>query len=176
MSQIEINYAIAMKDISLSNQRLEEDQKVVKEILLILEENKDFEKVLYSPFLSKEKRQSIIDEVFKNKINKDLLSFFHVIIENGRGNKFKKILKEFDSMCNDYFGVKEGICYSAFKLEQKQINSLCEALSKREGKKVVLINKINPKLIGGVKIIIGDRVYDSSVINTIDNIKKNLLA
>ena len=46
----------------------------------------------------------------------------------------------------------------------------------KQGKEVVLVNKVNPELVGGVKIIVGDRVYDSSVSSTIENIKKNLLA
>lgn len=176
MAQLETNYALAMKEISLENGLLKDNQHQVKEIIKLLEENKSFENVLSSAFIDKVEKQNIVDEVFKGQVDKDLLSFFHIIIENNRGNKFLSILKEFNSLCNEYFGIIEGICYSAFELDKSQLNKLEKALSMKQGKEVVLINKVNPELVGGVKIIVGDRVYDSSVSSTIENIKKNLLA
>ena len=61
-------------------------------------------------------------------------------------------------------------------LSKEQIEKIEKTLSLKEGKTVILKNKINPSLIGGAKIIINDRVYDNSVVNRIENIKKNLLA
>lgn len=176
MSQILKNYASAIFEISLEKDSLNDDYKTFKEILILLEENPKFKNLLANLFISKEERNSIVDNVFKGKINEHLLSFIHVIIDNGRADELSQILKEFISLYNDHFGIVEGICYSSFKLNEKQLNDLMSALSKRENKKVYLINKINKELIGGVKIIIGDRVYDSSINATIDNIKKNLLA
>lgn len=175
MAQLEINYALAMKDISLEKGVLKDNQIIVKDIIKLIEENEDFEKILSSSFIIKEEKHNLIDNVFSSSINKDLLSFFHVIIENNRANLFLSILKEFNSLCNEYYGVVEGLCYSAFLLDKKQIEKLEKTLSKKEGKTIVLKNKVNPSLIGGVKIVINDHVYDSTVVNKIDNIKKNLL-
>ena len=176
MAQLENNYALAMKEISLKKNTLKETQKEIREIIKILEENENFEKILSSSFVSKEEKHNVINNVFSNYVNKDVLSFFHVIIENNRANLFLPILKEFNSLCNEHYGVIEGLCYSAFLLSKEQIEKIEKTLSLKEGKTVILKNKINPSLIGGVKIIINDRVYDNSVVNRIENIKKNLLA
>ena len=138
MAQLEINYALAMKDISLEKDALKDNQIIVKDIIKLIEENEDFEKILSSSFIIKEEKHNLIDKVFSSSINKDLLSFFHVIIENNRANLFLSILKEFNSLCNEYYGVVEGLCYSAFLLDKKQIEKLEKTLSIKEGKTIVL--------------------------------------
>ena len=175
MPQLEKNYAEAIFSLGLEDDKLNEYHQSVKELITVLEQNKKFEDVLSNAFISKKERHEIIDRVFKGKVEDGLLTFFHVINENGRMNRFHKILIEFNLMCNEHFNIIEGICYSSFKLESKQLERLMDALSKREGKQVHLTSRINKELIGGLKIIIGDRVYDSSILSTVENIRRNLL-
>ena len=61
MAQLETNYALAMKEISLENGLLKDNQHQVKEIIKLLEENESFENVLSSAFIDKVEKQNIID-------------------------------------------------------------------------------------------------------------------
>lgn len=175
MSQLEKNYAEALFQISLEEGKLEEIHILSKKVVKLLEENKQFEELLSNAFLDKKERHKIIDNVFKNQVDDLFLHFLHVINDNGRMSHLVKILKEINSLCNEHFNVLEGICYTSFKMSDEQLSQLMNALSLKEGKQVYLVNRINKDLIGGVKIIIGDRVYDSSVLTTIESIRKNLL-
>ena len=76
---------------------------------------------------------------------------------------------------NEYRGVDEGLVYSTIPLDEKTINKIEEKISKIESRKVELINKIDPALIGGVKVVINGHIYDGSIKNQIEMMKIDLL-
>ncbi|MCR5309652.1 MAG: ATP synthase F1 subunit delta, partial [Bacilli bacterium] len=91
-----------------------------------------------------------------------------------RVNLLKDILVSFNSLCNSYRGITEGMLFSAFALDKKTIADIELAISKKEGRKVSLIFKIDPSLIGGVKVVINNHIYDGSVKNKLVEMKQSL--
>ena len=96
-------------------------------------------------------------------------------MENNRINLILEIFESFNSYCNQYRGVSEGLIYSTVKLEEKVISQIEEKVSKMENSKVELKNIIDPSLIGGVKIVIKDHIYDGSIKHNINMMKQDLL-
>ena len=108
-------------------------------------------------------------------VDKNIVALILVVMENNRTNNLLEIFESFNSYCNEYRGVSEGLIYSTLRLDQKVINQIEEKIGKLENQKVELKNVVDPNLIGGVKIVIHDHIYDGSIKHHLEMMKKDLL-
>jgi F-type H+-transporting ATPase subunit delta len=90
-------------------------------------------------------------------------------------NYILDILSSFNSLCNEHFGVLEGIIYSVEPLDKKYIQQIQDILSKKENVKCELKNIIDKSLIGGLKVMINDHIYDDSIKFHLEKMKSTLL-
>ncbi len=174
METVSSRYGLALYSLALEEKKVEALQKEVKEIRSIFKENTDFIMILGSSFLSLKERQEILEKTLV-KVDERIISLIEVVMENNRTNVLMDIFDSFNSYCNEYLGVSEGKIISAFKLEQTVIKQIEEKISKIEKQKVELKNEIDPSLIGGVKVVIHDHIYDGSIKHQIETMKIDLL-
>ena len=131
---------------------------------------------LYSLALEENKIDSWQQDVKTLKgVDKNIVALIDVIMENNRTDCLIDVFDSFNSYCNQYRGVSEGLIYSTLKLDQTVIDQIEKKISKIEGSKVELKNVVDPSLIGGVKIVIKDHIYDGSIKHNIEMMKKDLL-
>lgn len=175
MESIATRYANALYSLALENNAVLSYREEIRLISNLVDENEGFENVLGSTFLSKPERTAIIDKTFSNVIDENIIKFLKIIVENNRATSIRKICKEFISLCNKHLNIEEGIVYSTSILTKDEIVKIASAIAKKENKKVELVNRVNPSLLGGIKVIIQDRIYDGSLLARIDSLKKNLL-
>lgn len=173
MEQIASRYGLALYSLALDNKKIIEWQEEVKTLSNIFKENADFIMILGSSFLPLNERQEILQKTLKG-VDKEIVALIMVVMENNRISMILDIFDSFNSYCNEYRGVSEGLIYSTLKLEQKVINKIEDKISKMEHNKVELKNVIDPSLIGGVKIVIHDRIYDGSIKHQIEMMKTDL--
>ena len=174
MESVSSRYGLALYSLAVDNNKVIEWQEEVKELKSILLENTDFIMILGSSFLSLKEREEILDKSLIG-VDKNIIALIHVVMENNRSHELIDILDSFNSYCNEYRGVSEGLIYSTLKLDKTVIDQIEQKISKIEHNKVELKNVIDPSLIGGVKIVIHDRIYDGSIKHHMENMKKDLL-
>ena len=174
MESVASRYGLALYSLALEENKIESWQKDVKTLKSIFEENTDFIMILGSSFLSLEERIEILEKTLVG-VDKNIVALIDVIMENNRTDLILDVFENFNSYCNQYRGVSEGLIYSTLKLDQTVIDQIEKKISKIENNKVELKNVIDPSLIGGVKIVIKDRIYDGSIKHSIEMMKKDLL-
>ena len=174
MESVASRYGLALYSLAVDEKKVLSWQEEVKELSRIFKENTDFIMILGSSFLTLEERQEILTKSLIG-VDKNIIALIQVVMENNRTNELLDILESFNSYCNEYRGISEGLIYSTLKLDQKVINQIEEKISKVEHQQVELKNVIDPSLIGGVKIVIHDRIYDGSIKHHLDVMKKDLL-
>ena len=89
-------------------------------------------------------------------------NFVRVLAENGRLGLLPEIRTQFDALRNEREGVIEAEVVSAFELTAAQLADLVQRLEKKTGKKVKAKVQLDKELIGGVKVVLGDKVIDGS--------------
>ena len=174
MNQIAQTYAEALFSLALEENKLSKLQEEEKALSEIIHDNEDFLLLIDSRFMSREERQDIASKILKD-FDEDIVNFVKVLIANNRTNYIKDVLEAFNSLCNEYKGVKEGLIYSAFPLNKETINKIKNKISQIEGMDVELISRIDPSLIGGVKVVINSHVYDGSIKNQLEKMQIDLL-
>ena len=174
METVSSRYGLALYSLALEENKISSWQEEARELSRIFKENTDFIMVLGSSFLSLEERQEILEKSLVG-VDKEIVALISVVMENNRINLIFEIFESFNSYCNQYRGVSEGLIYSTVKLEEKVISQIEEKVSKIENSKVELKNIIDPSLIGGVKVVIKDHIYDGSIKHHINMMKQDLL-
>ena len=174
MENVASRYGLALYSLALEENKIDSWQTDVKTLKGIFLENPDFIMILGSSFISLEERIEILEKSLKG-VDKNIVALIDVIMENNRTDCLIDVFDCFNSYCNQYRGVSEGLIYSTLKLDQTVIDQIEKKISKIEGSKVELKNVIDPSLIGGVKVVIKDRIYDGSIKHNIEMMKKDLL-
>lgn len=174
MNDITSRYAEALFSLKRESNSLEESQEEIKELKGILIDNPDFIVILSSSYKTLEEKIDIIDKTLIG-VDEDIKSLIKIVTQNHRSQYLIEIFDDFNSLVNDYRGVKEGLVYSAEKLSKSQLDKLNSAISKVENRPTELKNIVDPSLIGGVKIVINDHIYDGSVKHRIEDMRLSLL-
>ena len=103
-------------------------------------------------------------------------NFLETIIDNGRVNALPEIAVQFRALKNAQGGTADAIVYSAFAIDGAALADVSTLLEKRFGRKLNLTVAIQPELIGGIRVVVGDEVLDTSVKARLDQMKVALTA
>ena len=98
------------------------------------------------------------------------------LVENGRLSALPEIAAQFQSLVNASSGVAEAQVYSAFEITPEQLADVLPSLEKRFGRKLAPTVVLEPELIGGIRVVVGDEVLDTSVKARLDSMKVALSA
>lgn len=170
---VDMRYALALFSIAKEDNELIKYQTEIKQINILLTNNKELLELLKSEFLELKVRYSIVDKIFK-LYSKVIVNFLKVLIQNHRINSYQSIFNAFSSLVNEENNVLEGIVYSTTPLEENKIIELQEALKHKNKVNVELTNRIDPSLIGGIKVVINNHIYDYSIQNEINSLRNQL--
>ena len=174
MKEITSRYAEALYSLKREKNTLIESQNEVKELIKVFKQNPDFMMLLSSSYKDFEEKEQIIDTVFKG-LDEDIKTLIKIVTRNHRAQYLDEIFIGFNSLVNEYRGVKEGLVYSTEPLNETQLQKLNQTVSELEKMPTELKNIIDPSLIGGVKIVINDHIYDGSIKHHLENMKLTLL-
>ena len=174
MKELAQNYASALLSLAVDDNKVIDYQKEVKELRKIIRDNEDFILLLDSRFLSIEERMNNADLILKG-FSPDVINFIKIIIKRNRVNCLEDILEAFNSLCNENQDIVEGLIYSAFPLGEDTLLKIKKKISQIENHEVDLISRIDPSLIGGVKVVINSHVYDGSIKNQLEKMQIDLL-
>ncbi len=133
-------------------------------------------KLLESPRISHEEKKDILDKAFKNQMDTTLLNFLKVLSRHGRMDCLFAIERSLRDQYNSMQNRVEVQLTSATPLDDETLSSITSQLSSSLGQQVELVVDVNPELIGGTIVRIGDTVYDGSVANRLARIKQETLA
>jgi F-type H+-transporting ATPase subunit delta len=98
------------------------------------------------------------------------------VIDNGRISVLPEIANQFRMLKNMENGSSDATVYSAFPLDHTAMVDLAVTLEKRFGKKLNLVVELEPDLIGGVRVVVGDEVLDTSVKARLEQMKVALIS
>ncbi len=174
MKEITSRYAEALYSLKRDSNSLEKTQEEIRELKKVFLENPDFIVILDSSYKTIEEKIEIIDKTLVG-VDEEIKNLLKVIIRNHRARYIIEIFDGFISLVNEHRGVIEGLVYSTEKLSDEQLEKLNLAISKVEKRPTELRNIIDPNLIGGVKVVINDHIYDGSIKHHIENMKNSLI-
>ncbi|MBL8763676.1 MAG: ATP synthase F1 subunit delta [Phycisphaerae bacterium] len=133
-----------------------------------------FGEFLSSRIISAKDRAASIDRIFKGRVCDLTLNFLKVLNHKDRLGHLAKIEGSFDRLAQESFGRVEVDVYAAEPLDRAQVESISQRLRAVLGKEPVVHPYVDPRMIGGIKIQIGDRFIDASIASRLRKMRDRL--
>lgn len=105
-----------------------------------------------------------------------MTNFLRTVLENGRLAALPLMVEQFQALVKARQGVSEAQIFSAFPIDAAQLADIMGPLEKRFGRKLEAKVELDAELIGGVRVVVGDEVLDTSVKARLERMKSTLLA
>lgn len=157
-------YAQALLSLALEAQKLDVVQANAKNFLDVLETSKDLSIALSHPNVQLAQRRAIINAVLeKSDYDRLFINFTKLLVDRGRIQIFAKIYESILSQRDVAEGRVRALLISAQPVTEKQRQALKLKIETQMKCEVVFVEQIDPSIIGGVRLVIGDRVYDNSI-------------
>ncbi len=153
------------------------DQTVLGEVQAVhkaFRENEDFLRLLGNMSMSKEERVRIVDETFRGRLHEYTLNFLKLLVERGAIHAFGECAAAYQESYFRDHQVTVAEVTTAAALDGEQKNRLLEKLKKLTGKEIVIKEKIDPSVLGGVLLQMDGKRYDNTVRHRLAAIKQSL--
>jgi F-type H+-transporting ATPase subunit delta len=129
-----------------------------------------------NPKVDKRQVFDLVSEVARVQLPPAGQNFLRAVIDNGRLVALPEVAQQFREMKNALGGTSDAVVYSAFPIAADQLGGVAQALEKRFGRKLNLTVQEDPSLIGGIRVVVGDEVLDTSVKARLEQMKVALTA
>jgi len=129
-----------------------------------------------NPKVSADQVFDLISSVVKGDIADAAKNLLRTVIDNGRLAALPEIATQFHALVNASSGVSEATVYSAFEIAPDMLADVVAALEKRFDRKLNAHVVLDPELIGGIRVVVGDEVLDTSVKARLEQMRMALTA
>lgn len=149
----------------------------VGNLLKIIQENPDFGQFMNHPKIPKEEKLAVMENIFRSRIDRELLGFLVTIVEKDRYSEIEEILKYVIDSIKEYRSIGVAYVTTAIPLQENQKKEVEEKLLNTTKYKTLECHYMVDKgLIGGMVIRMGDRVVDSSIRTKLESLERDLMA
>lgn len=170
----EYNYAEALFELSLENDCLESVYEEFMSVTQIFKENPDFVKFLNLPTVEWDEKEKILSKVFGDKLSEVMFNFLNVTAQKGRVKGLSLIFSEFKALYNDRMNILEVTATTAIPLTDSLREKLAHKLSAVSGKKIVLKERVDSKIIGGIVLSYNNTEIHASVRDKLEKLKAQI--
>ncbi len=168
-------YALALFELAQKNGQTGEVHEDLLELKKVFQDNKELGQLLGSPRLSGLKKKAMLAELFKGA-NPLVLNTMSVLLDRKRMDEIVHVVEEYNGYANEAAGVADAKVYSTRSLSAEETQAISSVFAKNIGKLSLRIeNIIDPSLLGGIRLQIGNRIYDSSVSGKLERLKRDLI-
>jgi F-type H+-transporting ATPase subunit delta len=138
--------------------------------------NADMLRFADNPKATAEQIVGVITGVAKTPLDGKVANLLRTVVDNGRVPALPEIAAQFNALVKARSGSSDAVIESAFPIEGAALADLVATLEKRFGRKLVARVAVEPSLIGGVRVVVGDEVLDTSVKARLEKMKLALTA
>ena len=169
-------YAEALFQLGGEKDILEQLGEELQIVQAVFQENEQIYTFLKHPRVKHEQKKQFLDEAFQG-LQADVINTMKLLVERHRIEITPTIVDHFNQMVNDAKGIAEATVYSVRKLSDSEQQALSVSFAKRFEKKDIKIdNIVDPTLLGGLKIRIGNTIFDGSVNSKLSRIERNIVS
>lgn len=167
-------YAEALYELAKRDNQVDAVEQELKSVNELIQGNRDLQKVLYHPRITAEEKKALLQEMLEGKVSVVTFEFLKLLVDRQREQFLSDIVEYFVNMANADRNITAAQITSAIGLTDDEKKKLGAVLGKITGKKVVTSYSVDPSLIGGVVVRIGDRVIDGSIRTRLAALREHL--
>src|SRR5690625_2777260 len=169
-------YADALFQLANEKNNSEIIQKELHTVQEVFQNNKKLITILNHPRVNKDEKMNLINDAF-NGLNKEIVNLIKLLVERHRINSIVSVIEHYNHLFNEANGIASATVYSVRPLTEPETTELEASFKKQFDKSSITINNIvDPSVIGGMKIRVGNTIYDGSISGKLNRIKNKLVS
>ena len=165
-------YAEALFELSVQAGVTKETSDGLETVVSALTQTPAYRALLASPAIGKEERLAALDEAFRGKIPDILLAILRMMVSRGHVSALNNMAMDYEELARGYRGEARAVVVSAVPLKEAETVALRAKLEKKLGRTVTLQCRVDPALIGGIRVEVDGRIIDGSIRNKLEEIKE----
>jgi ATP synthase, F1 delta subunit len=167
-------YARALFNAARENGNIEKYYDELKGILNMLK-NKRIYKIITNRGIYIKQKMNFVDAILEG-YDREVINFLKLIISKHRESIFDEIFNEYNKLYMDYKGIINATLISAHPLDSDTLERIKSRLESNFNKKVYINSTVDESILGGLKILIGNKVIDGSIKGKLETMLKNLVS
>ncbi len=173
MEEIARVYARSLFEVAKEQGRLDVLREQLGQVADALGSNHDLATFFFSPYFSTEEKREALARVLQDA-DPTLLNFLGVLIDNHRMPVIFRIRREFDRLWEEEHRQLPVEVTSAIALDEQTLRQLSEQIGQRTGKDVQLTARVDPDILGGLVLRVGNSIVDASIRNRLEQLRKQV--
>jgi F-type H+-transporting ATPase subunit delta len=173
MEEIAEVYARSLFEVAMEQNKLDEIHDELGEFSDVLSENRKLQLFFFSPYFSSEEKKDGVAKVIEGG-NEYFVRFLELLAEKHRLPVLFRIRREFDALWAKEQKLLEVSVTSAVKLDEETVTGIGKKIEEQTGNRVELASHVDPDLIGGLVIRVGNLVLDASVRNRLERLRRQV--
>lgn len=172
---VEKRYAQALLAIAEQKGAILKFQEDMREIAAVYRDSRELRQFLANPEIGLQAKKSAVQAMLSGKVDRDLVSLMLLLLDKDRIGYLQEIASEFYRLASQRSNILEVTVLSAVPLEEEQVRRIKEKYGCEYGAAEVRAKlAVDPALLGGVKVMIGDRIIDGTVKGRLDALQEIL--
>jgi F-type H+-transporting ATPase subunit delta len=165
MSTLKISrrYAKALLSVAVEKNITDAVTRDVELLRSTAESSRELRSMLRSPVIESRVKKTVLQEALGASMSPETLDFFNLVIDKGRGDLWREISSEYRALVDGLEKIERVEVTSAVEIDAAQRSSIETAIGKKLGKKVIATYSVDPSIMGGAVVRIGDEIQDGSI-------------
>jgi F-type H+-transporting ATPase subunit delta len=174
IKKVNRRYAKALLDFAMDANLVDQIHEDVVKIKGIIADSPELKSVLKSPVIMPKQKEGVVDKVFTGHLSEPAINFLKVVIRRGREGVLEETMFSFIEQYRELKGIRVATVTSAVALSDEQMKDIQERLVKRSKLRVDMVQVVDPSVMGGVKVQMGDLMFDATVSKQLESLKRSL--
>jgi len=167
-------YAKALFELAAAQQIAPQVEKQLKLIVEAMKQDQDIEKFLSLPSVEVSKKSEVLKAALGDKVSELVLHTLELLIIRGRQDIISFVYDAYIKIAGEALGQAYATVYTAKSLSEAELAEVTASFGQLVGKKIIAEQIVEPSLLGGVQVRIGDRLYDGSLSGKLERLQKSL--
>ena len=173
MEELAQVYARSLFAVAREQSRLDELREQLGQFADALDEHRELAVFFFSPYFSTKEKQEALGRVLEGA-DQILLNFLSLLIENHRMPVIFRIRQEYERLWEEENRTLPVQITSAIALDEATTESLGKTIGERAGRKVTLAARVDPDILGGIVIRVGNSILDASIRNRLEQLRRHV--
>jgi len=169
---VAIRYAKSLIDLAVEQKALEQVNNDMEFFVRTIKANSELNAVLVNPIIYHDKKIQILEAIFDGKVSPVTMAFFKLMVNKNRAEVLYPAALEFINQYDVINNIIKATVVSATELSEANKKTIIAEIEASTKGRVILVSKVDPALIGGFILTVGDMQVDTSISSSLTKLKK----
>jgi len=170
MEELAQVYARSLFEVAREQSKLDVLREQLGQFADAMKQNRELELFFFSPYFSTNEKQAGLERLLDGA-DARLMSFLNLLIENHRMPVIYRVRREYERLWERENRLLPVVLTSAVELDEQTVKDLGERIGERTGNTVALTTEVQPEIIGGIVVRVGNSILDASIRNRLEQLR-----